>query len=121
MIAAMLHVVSRVEPHKPTKWIVFNIPSWMLPFAFMVGDVLQAQSPGAAVPHIMGILTGHMWVFLKTVNVKMGGEDFLVVPEIVRDKFALDELLESGVANKKKNEKMTMSKIREMRRRKRNQ
>jgi len=69
----------------------------------------------------MGILTGHMWVFLKTVNVKMGGEDFLVVPEIVRDKFALDELLESGVANKKKNEKMTMSKIREMRRRKRNQ
>ena len=90
VVTAMLHAVSREDPHKPVKWLLFSIPSWTLPFAFMAGDVLNAKSCGAAVPHIMGILTGHAYVFQKKVNVQMGGEDWLTAPEYLKRKFDVD-------------------------------
>lgn len=78
MITSMLHVLSRAMPHQKVKWLVFTVPYWSLPYGLMATDVLQAQSASAALPHIMGILSGHFYQFHKFIWPKMGGEDWLV-------------------------------------------
>ena len=83
MITAMLHVLSRAMPNQKVKWLIFNVPYWSLPYGLMATDVLQAQSPTAAVPHILGILSGHFYQFHKFVWPKKGGEDWLVAPEFL--------------------------------------
>uniref|UniRef100_A0A7S2EIA0 Derlin n=1 Tax=Trieres chinensis TaxID=1514140 RepID=A0A7S2EIA0_TRICV len=83
VITAMLHVLSRSVPHQKVKWLIFNVPYWTLPYGLMASDVLQAQSPAAAVPHVMGILSGHFYFFHKFVWPKMGGEDWLTAPEFL--------------------------------------
>lgn len=85
IITALLHVISRASPYQKTQWLVFTVPHWSLPYAFMVGDVLQAQSAMAALPHILGILSGHFYYFHKFIwpKVENGGEDWLVAPDAV--------------------------------------
>mmetsp|Transcript_9042 Transcript_9042/g.19376 ORF Transcript_9042/g.19376 Transcript_9042/m.19376 type:complete len:362 (-) Transcript_9042:242-1327(-) len=80
IVTAMLHVLSRSMPKQKVKWLIFNVPYWALPYGLMAGDVLQAQNPMAAIPHIMGILTGHFYFFHKFVWPRMGGEDWLEAP-----------------------------------------
>jgi len=83
VITAMLHVLSRSMPKQKVKWLIFNVPYWSLPYGLMASDVLQAQSPMAALPHIMGILTGHFYFFYKFIWPKMGGEDWLTAPDFL--------------------------------------
>ena len=83
MITAMLHVLSRAMPHQKVKWLIFTVPYWSLPYGLMASDVLQAQSAMAALPHIIGILSGHFYQFHKFVWPKMGGEDWLVAPDFL--------------------------------------
>jgi membrane associated rhomboid family serine protease len=83
VITSMLHVLSRAMPHQKVKWLIFNVPYWSLPYGLMATDVLQAQSALAAVPHILGILSGHFYQFHKFVWPKIGGEDWLVAPDFV--------------------------------------
>jgi len=82
MITAMLHVLSRAMPHQKVKWLVFTVPYWSLPYGLMATDVLQAQSAMAALPHILGILSGHFYQFHKFIWPKLGGEDWLVAPDV---------------------------------------
>jgi membrane associated rhomboid family serine protease len=84
VIAAMLHVLSRATPHQKVKWVVLTVPHWLLPYGFMTSDVLQSQNPMAAIPHILGILSGHFYHFHKFVWPKVGGEDWLVPPMFLR-------------------------------------
>lgn len=86
VITAMLHVLSRSMPKQKVKWLIFNVPYWSLPYGLMASDVLQAQSPMAALPHIMGILTGHFYFFHKFIWPKMGGEDWLAAPDFLSRK-----------------------------------
>lgn len=90
MITAMLHVLSRAMPHQKVKWLIFTVPYWSLPYGLMASDVLQSQSAMAALPHILGILSGHFYQFNKFVWPKMGGEDWLVAPEFIRQKLDAD-------------------------------
>jgi Derlin-1 len=83
MITAMLHVLSRSMPHQQVKWLVFTVPYWSLPYGLMATDVLQAQSAMAALPHILGILSGHFYQFHKFVWPKIKGEDWLAAPDFV--------------------------------------
>lgn len=83
MITAMLHVLSRSMPNQKVKWLVFTVPYWSLPYGLMATDVLQAQSGMAALPHILGILSGHVYHFFKFIWPKSGGEDWLVAPGFV--------------------------------------
>lgn len=83
VITAMLHVLSRSMPHQKVKWLVFTVPYWTLPYGLMAADVLQAGSLFAALPHILGILSGHFYHFHKFVWPKMGGEDWLVAPDFL--------------------------------------
>lgn len=48
----------------------------------MLSDVLQAGA-GAALPHVLGILSGHFYYFFKFIWPKMGGEDFMVAPDFL--------------------------------------
>jgi len=46
----------------------------------MASDVLQAGNASAALPHVLGILSGHCYYFHKFIWPKMGGEDWLNPP-----------------------------------------
>eukprot|EP00527_Entomoneis_sp_CCMP2396_P002558 CAMPEP_0198137114 /NCGR_PEP_ID=MMETSP1443-20131203/661_1 /TAXON_ID=186043 /ORGANISM="Entomoneis sp., Strain CCMP2396" /LENGTH=348 /DNA_ID=CAMNT_0043798447 /DNA_START=155 /DNA_END=1201 /DNA_ORIENTATION=- len=84
LITSMLHVLSRSMPHQKVKWLIFTVPYWSLPYGLMATDVLQAQSAMAALPHILGILSGHVYYFHKFVWPKLGHIDWLVPPEFIR-------------------------------------
>lgn len=83
VITAMLHVLSRSMPHQKVKWLVFTVPYWALPYGLMATDVLQAGSPMAALPHVLGIISGHFYHFHKFIWPKMGGQDWLVAPDFL--------------------------------------
>jgi len=83
MTTAMLHVLSRATPKQSTKWLIFNVPMWILPYAMMLSDVLQAKSIAPVLPHILGILSGHVYFFHKFVWPKIGGEDWLTAPDFL--------------------------------------
>lgn len=82
MITAMLHVLSRSMPHQKVKWLIFTVPYWTLPYGLMASDVLQGGA-AAAMPHVLGILSGHFYYFHKFIWPKMGGEDWLVAPDFL--------------------------------------
>lgn len=111
LITAMLHVLSRAMPHQKVKWLIFNVPYWSLPYGLMITDVLQAQSPMAALPHILGILSGHFYHFHKFVWPKLGGEDWLQPPAMIARRLDPDtraatskqkESLSKALKNRKK-------------------
>ena len=84
VITAMLHVLSRSMPRQKVKWIVFTVPYWSLPYGLMMTDVLQSGNPAAALPHVLGILSGHFYHFHKFIWPKMpGGEDWLAAPQFL--------------------------------------
>jgi derlin-1 len=94
VITSMLHVLSRAMPHQKVKWLVFTVPYWSLPYGLMITDVLQAQSAAAAMPHILGILSGHFYHFHRFVWPKTGGESWLTAPDF------LVERMDPDAANK---------------------
>ncbi|GMH60573.1 hypothetical protein TrRE_jg6546, partial [Triparma retinervis] len=89
VVTAMLHVLSRQMPHESVKWLVFTVPYWTLPFGLMAADVLQQQSGAAALPHVMGIITGHFYHFHTKIWPRMGGREWLKPPDWVKGR--LDE------------------------------
>lgn len=90
MITAMLHVLSRMMPNQKVKWLIFPVPYWSLPYGLMASDILQQSSIMSALPHIIGILSGHFYYFHKFVWTKLGGEDWLVAPNFLENKFDPD-------------------------------
>merc|ERR1712127_40005 len=84
VITSMLHVLSRSMPNQKVKWLIFTVPYWTLPYGLMASDVLQAGNAGAALPHVMGILSGHLYFFHKNVWPRVGGEDWLHPPGFLR-------------------------------------
>lgn len=107
MITAMLHVLSRSMPHQQVKWLVFTVPYWSLPYGLMATDVLQAQSAMAALPHILGILSGHFYQFHKFVWPKIKGEDWLAAPDFVVNRLdpearRLKESVTKAASNRKR-------------------
>jgi derlin-1 len=90
VITAMLHVLSRSMPHQKVKWLVFTVPYWALPYGLMASDVLQAQSAMAAMPHILGIISGHFYHYHKFIWPKMGGVDWLAAPGFLSRRFDPD-------------------------------
>jgi derlin-1 len=96
VITAMLHVLSRSMPHQKVKWLVFTVPYWSLPYGLMATDVLQAQSAMAALPHILGIISGHFYHFHKFIWPKMGGVDWLAAPNFLVQRFDPDARKDSA-------------------------
>lgn len=95
VITSMLHVLSRSMPNQQVKWLIFTVPYWTLPYGLMASDVLQAGNAAAALPHVLGILSGHLYFFHKKVWPKMdGGEDWLVPPAF------LTRIVEGGEKSK---------------------
>jgi derlin-1 len=83
VVTSMCHVLSRATPKEEVKWLLFKIPFFLLPWGVMVSDVLQSQSVSAAIPHIVGILSGHFYHFHRFIWPKVGGEDWLVAPDFL--------------------------------------
>jgi len=85
LITAAIYCCSRREPSRPME-VQFGvrIEYWLLPYVNLVVDCLQAQSPAGAVPHVLGILTGHVYHFFSMVWPKMGGRRYLSAPGILK-------------------------------------
>jgi Derlin-1 len=85
MVTAMLHVIARATPTMSVRWLMFNVPYWTLPYCYAVADVLMTQSMMSALPHALGMLTGHFYHFHKFIWPKLdhGGQDWLVAPDIL--------------------------------------
>jgi hypothetical protein len=78
-------------PNQKVKWLIFTVPYWTLPYGLMASDVLQSGNAMAALPHVLGILSGHLYYFHKNVWPKMeGGEDWLSPPEFLRRRIDSD-------------------------------
>jgi hypothetical protein len=74
-------------PNQQVQWLIFKVPYWTLPYGLMITDVLQTQSASAALPHVLGIVTGHFYFFHRFVWPKLGGEDWLIAPSFLAKKF----------------------------------
>mmetsp|Transcript_17292 Transcript_17292/g.26111 ORF Transcript_17292/g.26111 Transcript_17292/m.26111 type:complete len:384 (-) Transcript_17292:295-1446(-) len=100
LVSAALWVCARQNPHEEMQWqFGLTIPKYLLPFGLMAVDVLQAQSPMAAVPHILGILTGHFYYFVTSLLPLMGGTNWLQAPDFMR------KLMEPGFVPEPKESK----------------
>mmetsp|Transcript_30099 Transcript_30099/g.30459 ORF Transcript_30099/g.30459 Transcript_30099/m.30459 type:complete len:336 (-) Transcript_30099:238-1245(-) len=97
IITSMLHVLSRLMPTQKVKWLIFTVPYWALPYGLMAADVLQDGNAANALPHVLGILTGHFYFFHKFVWPKLGGEEWLTAPGIIT------RLLDPDARDKAKN------------------
>ena len=83
MVTSMLHVLSRALPNQKVKWLVFTVPYWALPYTLMATDVLQAGNAAAAMPHVLGILSGHFYHYHRFIWPKTGGQDWLTAPDFL--------------------------------------
>ena len=81
-------------PNEKVKWLIFTVPYWTLPYGLMVTDVLQAGNGAAALPHILGILSGHFYFFHKFIWPKKQEEDgeanWLAAPQFLVDRLDPD-------------------------------
>ena len=90
MITSMLYVLSRATPKEKVQWLIMKVPYWTLPYGLMIADIFQAGDLMAAIPHIVGILSGHFFFFHKFIWPKVGGEDWLVAPDFLARKLDPD-------------------------------
>jgi len=88
LITASIYCCSRRQPMRPME-VQFGvrIEYWLLPYVNMVIDCLQAQSAAGAIPHVLGILTGHVYHFFSVIWPKMGGKRYLSAPGIIADAY----------------------------------
>jgi membrane associated rhomboid family serine protease len=105
VITSMLHVLSRSMPNQKVKWLIFTVPYWTLPYGLMASDVLQAGNAGAALPHVLGILSGHVYYFHKNVWPKLGGEDWLIPPQFLVNKLEGRSKATDSISNALKSRK----------------
>jgi len=101
LIAASVYCCSRREPSRPME-VQFGvkIEYWLLPYVNLVVDCLQAQSPAAAVPHLVGILNGHVYHFFSAVWPKMGGRRWLAPPRGLKAAFIKPKAAKALAAKK---------------------
>ena len=90
LITSMLHVLSRQYPNQKVKWLVFTVPYWTLPLGLAVTDVLQTQTGASLVPHVMGILSGHVYHFWQHVWTEVGGGTPVGTPAFLQRLFDKD-------------------------------
>jgi hypothetical protein len=78
-------------PTQQVKWLIFTVPYWTLPYGLMASDVLQSGQVSSAIPHILGIVSGHVYHFHKVIWPKMDmGEDWLIAPDFLRRRLDVD-------------------------------
>ena len=75
MISATIYCCSRQNPFAEIQWqFGLQLKYWMLPFGLMAVEVLQGQAQmSAAIPHMLGILSGHFYHFFTEVWPRVSG------------------------------------------------
>eukprot|EP00622_Pseudochattonella_farcimen_P000605 FR735133.1.p1 GENE.FR735133.1~~FR735133.1.p1 ORF type:complete len:193 (+),score=18.47 FR735133.1:147-725(+) len=82
LITATIYCCSRRQPSQPMEvQFGLRIEYWLLPYVNMIVDILQAQSIAGAVPHVLGIFTGHVYHFFTVIWPEMGGKRYLTPPK----------------------------------------
>jgi hypothetical protein len=82
MISSIIHVCSRMSPMDQIPFqFGLVITSWQLPFCMMAIDCLSQQSIQPAWPHLLGIFSGHVYLFATKIWPALGGKARLQPPE----------------------------------------
>uniref|UniRef100_A0A6U1QM22 Derlin n=1 Tax=Fibrocapsa japonica TaxID=94617 RepID=A0A6U1QM22_9STRA len=86
LITAQLWCCSRLDPMSMVGvgFMGLAVPHWLLPFALMGIDILQAQSIAAGIPHVFGFLTGHFYHFFYRIYPLLGGRKLLEAPNFLK-------------------------------------
>ncbi|KAF8821228.1 hypothetical protein IE077_002296 [Cardiosporidium cionae] len=83
---AALYVCSREQPFSLTPTLFgMQVEYWQLPFVSMLIDVLNTQSLRAALPGILGILTGHIYHFCTDILPQMGSRPLFTAPRALKN------------------------------------
>ncbi len=111
LISSFIYVSSRVDPMAiiPFKFDI-KLHSWTLPYALLILDCLEAQSTSAALPHVIGILSGHFYHFFSEIYPKMGGKPWLEPPGWLSrrlDSRQINPMKESNIQSQKNPRKST--------------
>jgi len=82
VVSAALWVSCRRRPMQKLSLGVMGISmeAWLVPFGRMLIECLQAQNPIAALPHMLGFVSGHFYHFTTRVWPLLGGKDWLQAP-----------------------------------------
>jgi len=90
--SALVYACSRREPFAMVPvFLNIRVQYWKVPFAQAVIDVLSAQKINAAIPHLMGIATGHFYHFFNQIYPGMGGYAWLSAPRWLRRRIDSDK------------------------------
>jgi hypothetical protein len=78
-----------------------RVEYWIFPYISMLFECLQTQSLGAALPHVLGMISGHIYHFFTIIWPKMGGKRIMKVPHL------MERLYNEKSTNKMKSNKTT--------------
>uniref|UniRef100_A0A7S1XM51 Derlin n=1 Tax=Phaeomonas parva TaxID=124430 RepID=A0A7S1XM51_9STRA len=116
LVSAALWVSCRRKPMQKMGlgFMGMSVEAWLVPFARMVMDSLQAQSGAAALPHMLGFLTGHCYHFVTKIWPLVGGTNWLDAPprmkKMLNGKVAKKKKKGSAIKKKKKKAKVPVGK-----------
>eukprot|EP01031_Cornospumella_fuschlensis_P035897 gene35897-43542_t len=125
MVTAIIYSCSRLNPMESIPFqFGFSITSWQLPFCMMAVDILSQSSAAAAWPHLLGILTGHIYHFFHDIYPKLGGKQLFATPSFFiktfgdRPKGDKDAVTEDKTSEKEKKKEEMKKKMKKMKGRK---
>lgn len=113
VIAATIYCCSRRKPMDQME-VQFGvkIQFWLLPYVNALVDMLQAQSPAALMPHIVGIFAGHIYYFFAHVVPDMGGKRYIIPPKAFTQSTTKTQKPKARAAKKRpSSEKATKTKV----------
>ena len=114
MISATIYCCSRQNPFAEIQWqFGLQLKYWMLPFGLMAVEVLQGQAQmSAAIPHMLGILSGHFYHFFTEVWPRVSGSRsgaWFEAPSVLRSR--LDDGIRRHTASQAKPAKSVRRKL----------
>ncbi|EGD80494.1 hypothetical protein PTSG_01086 [Salpingoeca rosetta] len=85
LVLAIMHVWCNVNPDVPVRfWFGLTFKALYLPWVLLVFNILTG---GTGMMELLGILTGHVFYFIKYKWPELGGPSLLETPQFLREFF----------------------------------
>ena len=115
LVSAMLWVSCRKNPMQKMQvgFMGVAVEAWLVPFARAALECLQAQSGMAAIPHVLGFLSGHVYFFGSQIAPLMGLRNYFEAPAALKKAMGdtkKKKKKKGGAIKKKKKKKASLLK-----------
>jgi hypothetical protein len=82
LLMLLVHVSCRKDPFRPVNFWGFSFLSWHFPFILLVmHSILMGGGMRSALTDLLGIVTGHLYLFLTDILPKVKGITLLETPQ----------------------------------------